>query len=55
MAARMAAMATSIGSTLHWPVVADRYEAIASTLVEREALVAGFSSGRRAEGLAKVG
>jgi len=55
VAARMATKATSLGSTLHWPVVADRYEAIASALVERPALVAGFSSGRRAAGLAKVG
>ena len=54
VAARMATMAISIGSTLHWPVVADRYGAVASTLVERHALVAPFS-GRRAAGLAKVG
>jgi hypothetical protein len=51
----MATMATSIGSTLHWPVVAAQYEAIASTLVERHTLVADFSSGRRAADLAKVG
>jgi len=55
VAARMATKATSLGSTLHWPVVAGRYEAIASALVERQTLVAGFSSGRRAAGLAKVG
>jgi len=55
VAARMATMATSIGSTLHWPVVADRYEAVASTLVERQTLVAAFSSDRMAAGLAKVG
>jgi polysaccharide biosynthesis protein PslF len=55
VAARMATMATSIGSTLHWPVVAAQYEAIASTLVERHTLVADFSSGRRAADLAKVG
>jgi polysaccharide biosynthesis protein PslF len=55
VAPRMATIATSIGSTLHWPVVADRYEAIASILVEREALVAGLSSGHRAASLAKVG
>jgi glycosyltransferase involved in cell wall biosynthesis len=55
VASRMATIATSIGSTLHWPVVADRYESIAGALVERQALVAGFSSGRRVAGLAKVG
>ena len=55
LAARMATMATSIGSTLHWPVVADRYEAVASTLVERQTSVAAFSSDRMAAGLAKVG
>ena len=55
VAARMATRAISIGSTLHWPAVADRYEAIASTLVEREAMVADFSSDRRAAGLVRVG
>lgn len=55
LAARMATMATSIGSTLHWPVVAHQYESIASALVERDAVVAAFTSGRRAVGLAKVG
>jgi polysaccharide biosynthesis protein PslF len=54
-AAGMATIATSIGSTLHWPVVADQYESIASILVERQALVPAFSSGRRGVGLAKVG
>ena len=55
VAARMATMAMSIGTTLHWPSVADRYEFIASTLVQREVSAAAFSSGRRATGLAKVG
>jgi polysaccharide biosynthesis protein PslF len=55
VAARMATTAISIGATLQWPVVADRYEAIASTHVQRQALVAAFPSGRRAAGLAKVG
>lgn len=55
VAARMATIATSIGSTLHWPVVADGYATIASALVERQALVAAFSSRRRVAGLAKVG
>jgi glycosyltransferase involved in cell wall biosynthesis len=55
VASRMATIATSIGSTLHWPAVVDRYEAIASTLIERQELVTGLSSGRRAAGLAKVG
>jgi glycosyltransferase involved in cell wall biosynthesis len=55
MAARMATMATSIGSTLQWPVVADQYLSIVSTLVERDPVAAAFTSGRRAVGLAKVG
>jgi glycosyltransferase involved in cell wall biosynthesis len=55
MAARMATMATSIGSTLQWPVVADQYLSIVSTLVERDPVAAAFISGRRAVGLAKVG
>lgn len=55
MAARMATMATSIGSTLHWPVVADQYESIVSTLVERAVVAPSYASGRHAVGLAKVG
>ena len=55
VAPRMAAIATSIGSTLHWPVVADQYEAIVSTRIEGQALMAGLSSERRAADLAKVG
>ena len=55
MATQMATMAISIGSTLHWPAVANQYEAIAATLVARQASVAAISSGRRAVGLVKVG
>jgi glycosyltransferase involved in cell wall biosynthesis len=55
VATRMAAIAATIGSTLHWPAVADQYESMASALVERQALVGGSPSQRRAVGLAKVG
>jgi glycosyltransferase involved in cell wall biosynthesis len=55
MATRMATMATSIGSTLQWPVVADQYLSIVSKLVERDPVAAAFTSGRGAVGLAKVG
>ena len=55
VAIRMATEAASIGSTLYWPVVADRYESIAGDLVDRRSLVDGFPSGRRAVALAKVG
>ncbi len=55
VATRMAAMAKSVGSTLHWPVVAAEYESMASALVARRARVDAFSAGRPAVGLAKVG
>lgn len=55
VAARMASLATAIGTTLHWPVVADQYESIASTLVKHRRLVAALPTHRRAGGLAKVG
>lgn len=55
VANRMATEAASIGSTLYWPVVADRYESIAGDLVDRRSLVGEFPSGRRAVALAKVG
>lgn len=42
LAARMAKVAGAIGSTLHWPVVADEYEMIMSELVTRRRPVAAL-------------
>ena len=55
VAAEMATTATSIGATLHWPVVADEYESIASALIDRQVLVGRSSGQRREVALAKVG
>jgi glycosyltransferase involved in cell wall biosynthesis len=54
VAAKMARVATSIGATLHWPVVAERYESIAATLVD-DASVAALPVRRSPDDLARVG
>jgi glycosyltransferase involved in cell wall biosynthesis len=55
VAVRMAQVATSIGATLHWPVVAEQYESIVSTLIDRPAAVAALPVRRSPDGLARVG
>jgi glycosyltransferase involved in cell wall biosynthesis len=56
LANRMAGVAASIGSALHWPAVADEYEAIASRLVPRSPVIASISElVVSADHLAKVG
>jgi glycosyltransferase involved in cell wall biosynthesis len=56
---RMANMASSIGPTLYWPAVADKYESIASGLVARPLPVAALTGSRHrqspADDLARVG
>jgi glycosyltransferase involved in cell wall biosynthesis len=54
VAARMAQVATSIGATLHWPVVAEKYESIAATLVD-DIPVAMLPVRRPPDDLARVG
>jgi glycosyltransferase involved in cell wall biosynthesis len=55
VAARMAQVATAIGATLHWPVVAEQYESIASTLLEHPTAVAALPIRRTPDDLARVG
>jgi len=59
LADRMARTSRSIGSTLYWPAVAGKYEAIASRLVSRPPSVAALADARRSkmqsDDLAKVG
>lgn len=60
LAARMATVASSIGTSLHWPVVAEEYESIASRLMPRTPpAVAAITGSKRpqlpAGDLAKVG
>lgn len=56
LANRMAGVAASIGSALHWPSVAEEYEAIASRLVPRTPVIASISERIvSADHLAKVG
>jgi glycosyltransferase involved in cell wall biosynthesis len=55
VAARMAQVATSIGATLHWPVVAEHYESIASTLVDDAVAVPAWPVRRFPDDLARVG
>ena len=55
VAARMAQVATSIGATLHWPVVAEHYESIASTLVDDAVAVPALPVRRFPDDLARVG
>jgi hypothetical protein len=51
----MAQVATAIGATLHWPVVAEQYESIASTLLEPQTSVAALPIRRTPDDLARVG
>ncbi len=59
LAARMANVARAIGSTLHWPMVADEYETIISRLVARRQPVAALpgphNSRSSLDDLARVG
>ena len=60
LAARMATVASSIGTSLHWPVVAEEYESIAARLMPRTPpAVAAITGSKRpqlpAGDLAKVG
>jgi glycosyltransferase involved in cell wall biosynthesis len=55
VAVRMAQVARSIGVTLHWPMVAQQYESIASTLGERPVEVASLPVRRSPDDLARVG
>ncbi len=55
VAVRMAQVARSIGVTLHWPMVAQQYESIASTLCERPVEVASLPARRSPDDLARVG
>ena len=55
VAARMAQVATSIGATLHWPVVAEHYGSIAATLVDDAVAVPALPVRRFPDDLARVG
>jgi len=59
LAARMAGKATRIGSTLHWPAIADRYDEMARKLVAGHQAARGLTIARRAHevvgGLATAG
>jgi glycosyltransferase involved in cell wall biosynthesis len=55
VAARMSQVATAIGATLHWPVVAEQYESIASALLEPKTSVAALPIRSTPDDLARVG
>jgi glycosyltransferase involved in cell wall biosynthesis len=59
LADRMARTSRSIGSTLYWPAVAGKYDAIASRLISRPPSVAALTDARKAkrqsDDLARVG
>ncbi|HEX6147594.1 MAG TPA: glycosyltransferase [Acidimicrobiia bacterium] len=55
VAAGMAQVAAAIGATLHWPVVAEQYESIASALLEPERSVAALPIRSTPDDLARVG
>jgi glycosyltransferase involved in cell wall biosynthesis len=59
LAARMANVAGAIGSTLHWPVVADEYESIITGLLSPPRPVAALPAARNSrssfDDLARVG